>query len=320
MPHSITGKDVRLNGISESRSTVSLYSRTVRTAGQNNHNAVYCQFLITIEALVGRHGNNKKPDKMSAAAPASKNENGLLTKTKVQVKRLTCFAARGWLLFCLGWCLSILSLPAHAQTVRTVGPFDIYFYNSGQTDEDGSGTQNWTSQEIDDATSSIVAWANRITNIPGRQVKLHLFWESLGGSILGETSNPGVGNGTTCWTNTERVWRTGVDYSGSTSYDARIAFSTGINWNFGSGTPVSGYYDFRSVLTHELGHTLGFFSTYNYGTDKFSSAGLSEWDKKLRDDAGNQPLAGGTGTLDNFKEVDNPVWFTGSNAVTYLRR
>ncbi len=206
---------------------------------------------------------------------------------------------------------------AKAQTVRTIGPFDVSFYNAGDHDDDGTtGAQNWTSQEIEDVTACIATWASRITNTPGRQVELHLFWNNLGGTILGETYNPTVGDGTTSWTDTERVWCTGVNLSTSTDYDARIELSTGYSWNFGTGTPV-GQYDFRSVITHELGHTLGFDSTYDPSTDRFSSQGLSTWDKNLRDNANNRPVVGGTGTPGNFNQVANPDYFVGTNAVAY---
>ena len=218
-------------------------------------------------------------------------------------------------LLCIGLGMLSPCFSANAQTVRSIGPFDVTFYNSGQGDEGGTGSLDWTGQEIEDITSCIATWASRITNTPGRQVKLHLFWNSLGGNILGETSSPDVGDGTTSWTDTERVWRTGVNLSASTSYDARMAFSTGVNWNIGPGTPSFSQYDYRSVITHEIGHTLGFDSTYNPTSDTFSSQGLSVWDKNLVDNAGNHPVAGGTGTPHNFNQVANPVFFTGSNAV-----
>jgi autotransporter-associated beta strand protein len=141
-----------------------------------------------------------------------------------------------------------------------------------------------------------------------------LFWNNLGSSILGETSNPSVGDGTTSWSNTERIWRTGVD-PGSSSYDVQMAFSTGYSWNFGTGSPNLSQIDFRSVVTHELGHTVGFDSSYDPTNHIFASTGLTAWDKLLRDPSGNQPSVGETGTPSTFNVVANPVYFTGSNAV-----
>jgi autotransporter-associated beta strand protein len=221
------------------------------------------------------------------------------------------------LLFYAAGIFFTLALRASAVTIRSVGAYDIYFYNSGESDESGTGSQVWTSQQIEDIIASITVWSSRITNTTGRQVVIHLFWNNLGSSILGSTSNLTTSEGGTTYSNTELVWREGENLSSSSSYDARISLSTGVTWNTGTETPASSEIDLRSVITHELGHTLGFFSTYNYGTDRFSSSGLSTWDKLLVDGSGNKPLAGGTGTPGNFNQLDNPVYFTGSNAVAY---
>ncbi|MGD0656275.1 MAG: autotransporter-associated beta strand repeat-containing protein [Thermoguttaceae bacterium] len=212
----------------------------------------------------------------------------------------------------------VLGLSAKASTVRSVGAYNITFYNAGDGDDGGTGSQNWTSSQIEDVVACVATWNSRITNPYGRQVQLHLFWNNLVGSTLGQTSNLYSGDGTTVWSNTELVWREGENYSIPTGYDydARMAFNTNFSWNSGTGTPSSSQYDLRSVVTHELGHTLGFYSTYISDTsdpnyDKFSPYGLSEWDKLLVDKSGNKPVAGGIGTPNDFKQTDNPVYFTG---------
>jgi hypothetical protein len=242
------------------------------------------------------------------------------TISQRSLKTFLCFTAKShWLYFCVALCVFAVCYSANAQTVRTIGPFDVSFYNSTDPgDEGGTSSQDWTGPEIEDITACIAAWAGRITNTPppGRQVKLHLFWNNLGSTILGETWNPSVGNGTTSWSDTERIWRTGVNPTGTPSYDARISLSTGYSWNIGSAAPTSSQYDLRSVITHELGHTLGFDSTYDPGTDNFSSIGISAWDTFLRDSAsgGNRPAVGTTGTPGNFNQLANPIYFTGSAA------
>jgi autotransporter-associated beta strand protein len=206
---------------------------------------------------------------------------------------------------------------AGAQTVRTVGPVRISFYGSGQSDEDGAGSADWTTQQMDDVTACVATWANGIANTAVRQANLHLFWNALGSTILGETWDPLDGNGTTSWTPTERVWRDGVNYTGSASYDMRTAFSTGIPWNFGTASPPSGTYDFRSVMTHELGHPLGFDSSYNHSTGRFSSLGITAWDTYLIDSSGNRAAPGSRGTPQRFRSTSNPAYFTGPAAVAY---
>jgi autotransporter-associated beta strand protein len=221
---------------------------------------------------------------------------------------------------------------AAAISLRSVGSFDIRFYNSGESDGTATGTQNWTTQQMDDVAASVSTWTNRLTNTPGRQVNLHLFWNYYGDGTLAGSLNPSNGNGSTSWTYTEHVWRDGVNYSGPwTGFDARIRFDTSTSWNFGSGLPGSGQYDFRSVATHEIGHLVGFHPTFDDydstwgncgGTSTSPSAwagyyGVSRWDQNLRDDAGNRPNNNGTGTPYSTNFQDDPMWFVGSHAVAY---
>ncbi|MCX5673613.1 MAG: hypothetical protein NTX87_01270, partial [Planctomycetota bacterium] len=226
----------------------------------------------------------------------------------------------------------------HAQATpvkRTVGPFDITFYNKRDSDGESAGRKNWTTQEMDDVVAGVAVWSNRITNTPGRQVQVHLFWNSLTGSTLADYSGPSNGDGTTSWTYVEHAWRDGVNYTGPwTSFDCRIRFdidAANYGWNLGSGLPASNEIDFRSVVTHEVGHAVGVNPSYYQGddlwgrcwgtsSDPFTSAGykgLSEWDKDLLDGSGNRPANQATGTPGDFNEEANPVWFTGSNAVAY---
>jgi hypothetical protein len=220
-------------------------------------------------------------------------------------------------LFCVALCMFATCVAAHAQTIRTIGPFTISFYNTADKgDEVGKSDQNWTAAEMADVTSCIATWTSRITNTTGRQIQLHFLWNNLGGNLLGQTYNPTVGDNTTSWTDVERIWRVGDNRSFSQSYDARIALSTGINWNIGSQNPGSSQYDLRTIITHEIGHTLGFCSTYDSSTDTFGSVGLSTWDTLLRDSAsgGNRPAINSTGSPGNFNQTANPVYFVGTAA------
>jgi autotransporter-associated beta strand protein len=224
---------------------------------------------------------------------------------------------------------------------RTAGPFQATFYGNGDSDGISTGEQDWTAQQMDDAAASILSWSGRITNSPGRQVVAHMFWNVLGGGILGQTYGPIYGNGTTSWSYPERIWRDGVTYAGPwASWDGSVVFDIGAGgvsggWNFGAGPPSPQQIDFRSVVTHEAGHGVGLYATNYYGegpgdgtwggcfgttTDPFEFAGylgLSRWDKNLIDGTGNRPLSGGMGTPGNFDESSNPAWFTGASATTY---
>jgi autotransporter-associated beta strand protein len=220
---------------------------------------------------------------------------------------------------------------------RTVGPFDITFYNNRDSDGESRGRQTWTTTQMDDVAAAIATWTSRLTNVPGRQIQFHLFWNSLSGSTLADSSGPTNGDGTTSWTYVEHAWRDGVNYTGPwTKFDSRIRFdiqAAGVSggWNFGSGTAGANQIDFRSVVTHELGHALGFNTSYyseyykwglcwGTATNPFTFVdylGLSAWDKYLVDNAGNRPAVNSTGTPGNFNQVASPVWFTGPSAVAF---
>lgn len=202
-----------------------------------------------------------------------------------------------------------------APVVAVYGPVTVTYYNNGDTDGTSTGQANWTAQQIADVEASVRVWTDRITNVPARQVQLHMFWNALPGGTLGSTSNPIVGNGTTAWSLTEYTWRVGGNFP--IDADARIVFDTdaaGFNWTFGAGTPVGSTFDFRTVMIHEFGHAMGFSSAYNSSTDQWWSGGLTEWDKRLVDSLGNVAVAGGSGSPGNFNELDDPIYFNGTVA------
>jgi autotransporter-associated beta strand protein len=235
-------------------------------------------------------------------------------------------------------CLLAGSPPVAEATpvTRTVGPFNITFYNRHDSDGSGiRGAQNWTQQQMDDVAACAAIWADRLTNTPGRQAELHLFWYAFSGTTLGATNAPTNGDGTNSWTYVEHIWRDGTDYEGPwTRSDCTFQFDTNAastSWNFGTGAPTSGQIDFRTVITHELGHALGFCPSYSSSNDSWGNCwgtasspsgyagqlGLANWDRLLVDDAGNHPANAGTGTPGNFNQVANPVWFAGANAAAY---
>jgi hypothetical protein len=223
-----------------------------------------------------------------------------------------------------GWCiilLGLLCLPATAITTNDVGYLRLTFFNTGEGNGSGKvGQQDWRELQINDMVASAQAWANILGNTAGRMVDVHCFWTNFSGAILGGASSPYVGNYVTAQTYTEYVWRSGVNYTrpGGSYADVTITYdidAAGYAWNFGSDAPTGSEIDFRSVVTHELGHAVGFVSTYSSSSDKWWLGGITLWDSWLRDDAGNAPLANTTGTPGNFNQLDNPIWFTGPNAV-----
>lgn len=224
----------------------------------------------------------------------------------------------------IGLCAAACGLlvpPSQAVVVSIAEPFEVSFYNNGETDGSGSvSLQDWTAQQMDDVLASLQAWSGQIANTAGRRVEMHAFWTNFSGAVIGQSFNPKTGDGTTAWSFTELVWREGVDYSRPAGYysDSRLTYdidAAGFAWNFGADAAGAGELDFRSIVTHEVGHTLGFGGTYQSAGDQWWAGGITEFDALLRDDAGNRPLAGSAGTPGNFNELDNPAWFVGAHAV-----
>lgn len=210
-------------------------------------------------------------------------------------------------------------LPVGALRASTVENFGVWQISWMQTTDGGSYAKDFTTAEQTAIKSTLATWDNLIGNTPVRQVQLRLGWSALGAGVLGSSSNPYLGDNITAGTFTELTWREGYSFSPATfgyTYDAAITFGTGISWYAGAGTPGGSEIDLSSVSLHEIGHTLGFLSSYNNTTDTWWSGGITAWDSNLRDASGNRPLAGSTGTPGNFAAINstNPVTFAGAAA------
>lgn len=233
-------------------------------------------------------------------------------------------------------CIAAVSA-ADAMTIADYGPFTCNFYDNGDSNGTYTGAANWTPEQRADVAASIAAWDSMILNTAGRQISVDLFWADYSGSILGGSQSPSNGDGTNAWNYGEHVWRDGVNYSAPWGgWDTLIRLDTdaaGYAWNFGSDAPGGSQIDFRSVVTHEIGHSLGFSDSHDpspiyddwgntYGTEGSPYAwagynGLTAWDQNLVDSAGNRPENGSKGDPGNFNQVDDPIYWDGSEAVAY---
>ncbi|HAL44938.1 MAG: hypothetical protein A2Y12_07090 [Planctomycetes bacterium GWF2_42_9] len=230
-------------------------------------------------------------------------------------------------------CLSLLLTTFCTATAitQTYGVFDVTFYNIGDSDGENTGQSDWTSQQMDDVAGAIFEWQSQIANVAGRQIQMHLFWgnlNTLGGNMLGNSQSKKIEADGHVWNSVEYAWKAGQNpITSSYGYDTVIQLDSaaaGKSWNFGSDAPIEGEVDFRSIITHEIGHSLGWDSTYDkmfddwgwmYTTRPYGLyGGLTAWDENLVDSSGNKPITRGKGTPGNFNQTDDPVYFDGENA------
>ncbi len=218
-----------------------------------------------------------------------------------------------------------------ATVTKDYGPFSVTFCNKGDAfTTDGSsttytGVSDWTATQMADVQASIATWDAKIDNTPGRKIRLTAIWYDWGdgSSILGGSDSVKWGNTQHVWNAGEGVWRDGwtggASGEDSTTYDTYILYdndAAGFGWNFGAESPAASKIDFRSVVTHELGHSLGFDSTFGLVTDNIFGAtgyGVSAWDSFLVDQNGYTAEGGTTGGGGDFDQTGT-VYFTGANA------
>jgi hypothetical protein len=244
-------------------------------------------------------------------------------------------------------CFFGIRLSAEAAVfTNSVGPFDIRFYNSGDTTVTGvTGEQDWTLEQVDAVSDSVAEWTRLINNIAARRIALDYAWVSFTGNTLGGATSNRAYDGNNSFTMTELTWKAGYNlpstWDGLVRYDISAAGTEA--WHFGSAATPNDKIDFRSVVTHEMGHLMGFYSTYKrtvsdpdggtvtlnqFGTDAWYNdgwywepRGLSAWDRNLIDLSGNRPELG---TLDQeypvptaFDVEGNPAYWDGADAIAY---
>ncbi len=209
-----------------------------------------------------------------------------------------------------------------ASTVESHGAFDIHYYDAGEVWNGMTNAQVWSAAQREDIRSAIDEWDRVIINAPVRRIQMHVLWDSFSGTTLGGSSSyllagTDDGGNKTIWTGSELVWR--ENHNASTPWDTYIRYdvdAAGMDWNFGTAAPAANEIDFRSVITHEIGHSLGWLGSYDLTSDSFGygNNGLTTYESFLVDSSGNKPLSGGMGMPGNFNELDNPVYFDGYNA------
>ncbi len=198
-------------------------------------------------------------------------------------------------LYIAGLLAVVLSSPALAkETVVNFGSFTCYFQNKGDTSlsaidpSNSASTYDWTSEQIASVGRCLQTWDNLILNEPGRTLTIGVAWSSSmpENALAGSASNYECelltkGNTNITWvlTPAEQVWNYGETKTND-DYDIYIVWNDEFYNSFYYGADPNqisyNQFDFESIMLHEVGHGLGFYSvadsdgTYPIGTWKIT--------------------------------------------------
>lgn len=156
------------------------------------------------------------------------------------------------------------------QTVTVGSTFSCDFLDQGDTHFGETSTATWTQDQIDAAVRALSTWDSLIANTPGRTLTVGLSWYNESNNTLANASSPFryyyTNNAQQVSTFAEDIWKNGNNAGGSPSshYDIVIHCNTyqANQFYFGADILPSSInqYDFQSILTHEVGHAVGFLS------------------------------------------------------------
>ena len=167
-----------------------------------------------------------------------------------------------------------------AVETATYGNFEVTYYGNGDvfnssyyvksdsTNEKYSGAKDWTSEMKSSVERSMNYWNSVITTNAKEKVKVAFIWEDLGAGTLGGATDVWYFDSASGMTlsGAEAALRgNGTSYSGyfglsGSEKSAFVLLSKDANFYFGESEKEikSEQYDFQSVLTHEIGHIMGF--------------------------------------------------------------
>lgn len=172
-------------------------------------------------------------------------------------------------IICAVCSLGSIPFSSAVQTASIGSTFSCTFLDSGdQGFFDSSSTHTWNQDQIDAALRALTTWDSLITSTPGRTLTVGLTWyDGPNSSTLASAYSPYLyyrfNAPQQVSTLAESVWRDGSTSAG-TGYDIYIQCNTShlnsLYYEAALPAEYTGKYDFQSILTHEVGHAVGFLS------------------------------------------------------------
>lgn len=213
-------------------------------------------------------------------------------------------------------------------TMVSIGFFDVYLYNQGDSfsfNTTQTSTMNWDlGSQLGSITIALETWSSVIETAPTRQIKIAMGW-TTGQTGLAQSGGLYTSSNGTLVSTAETIWRDEKSISMSASqFDINIMFSSSYYSQYSfSETLTAGYYDFASIMAHEMGHALGFSS---WGTSSGWTQGMyTTWDR-LMDINGKSPgesgfayKPGNTITIgDSGSLVYNPAPYKSGSSLSHV--
>lgn len=165
--------------------------------------------------------------------------------------------------------LGSIPLSPAVQTASIGSTFSCTFLDAGEQGFfDSSSTHTWNQDQIDAALRALTTWDSLINSTPGRTLTVGFTWyDGANSPTLASAYSPYLYYHTNgpqqVSTRAESVWRDGSTKAG-TGYDIYIQCNTShldsLYYEAALSPEPTRKYDFQSILTHEVGHTVGFLS------------------------------------------------------------